>query len=42
MAAEFSNQINWDGQARDIEAATDVGLVTCKVPRDTVHGHSAL
>jgi hypothetical protein len=37
MAAEFSNQINWDGQAPYIEAATDVGPVTCKVPRDTVH-----
>ena len=35
--AEFSNQINWDGKALYIEAATDVGRVTCKVPRDTVH-----
>jgi hypothetical protein len=32
MAAEFSNQIDWDGQALYIEAATDVGRV-----RDTVH-----
>jgi hypothetical protein len=37
MAAEFSNQIDWDGQALYIEAATEVGRVTCKVPRDTVH-----
>jgi hypothetical protein len=37
MAAEFSDQINWDGQALYIEAATDVGRLTCKVPRDTVH-----
>ena len=37
MAAEFSNQIDWDGQALYIEAATDVGPVSCKVPRDTVH-----
>ena len=35
--AEFSNQIDWDGKALYIEAATDVGRVTCKVPRDTVH-----
>ena len=32
MAAEFSNQIDWDGQALHIEAATDVGR-----GRDTVH-----
>jgi len=25
MAAEFSNQIDWDGQALYIEAVTDVG-----------------
>jgi hypothetical protein len=37
MAAEFSNHIAWDGQALYIEAATDVGRVICKVPRDTVH-----
>jgi hypothetical protein len=37
MAAEFSDQIDWDGQALYIDAATDVGRVTCKVPRDTVH-----
>jgi hypothetical protein len=37
MAAEFSDQIDWDGLALYIEAATDVGQVTCKVPRDTVH-----
>jgi hypothetical protein len=37
MAAEFSNQIDWDGQALYIEAATDAGRVTCRVPRDTVH-----
>ena len=37
MAAELSNQIDWDGQALYIEAATDVGPVSCKVPRDTVH-----
>ncbi len=37
MTAEFSNQIDWDGQALYIEAATDVGRVTCRVPRDTVH-----
>jgi hypothetical protein len=37
MAAEFSNQIDWDGQALYIEAATEIGRVTCKVPRDTVH-----
>ena len=37
MAAEFSNQIDWDGKALYLEAATDVGRVTCKVPRDTVH-----
>jgi len=37
MAAEFSDQIDWDGQALYIEAATDFGRVTCKVPRDTVH-----
>jgi hypothetical protein len=37
MAAELSNQIDWDGQALYIEAATDVGPVTCKVPRDTIH-----
>jgi hypothetical protein len=37
MAAEFSNQIDWDGKALYFEAATDVGRVTCKVPRDTVH-----
>ena len=35
--AEFSNQIDWDGKTLYIEAATDVGRVTCKVPRDTVH-----
>jgi hypothetical protein len=37
MAAEFSNQIVWDGQALYIEASTDIGPVICKVPRDTVH-----
>jgi hypothetical protein len=37
MAAELSNQIDWDGQALYIEAATDGGPVTCKVPRDTIH-----
>ncbi len=37
MAAEFSNQIDWDGHALYIEAATDIGQVICKVPRDTVH-----
>ena len=37
MAAELSNQVDWDGQALYIEAATDVGPVTCKVPRDTIH-----
>jgi hypothetical protein len=37
MAAEFSNQVNLDGEALDIEAGTDTGRVTCKVPRDTVH-----
>src|ERR1700687_1606709 len=30
---EFSNKIDWDGQALYLEAATDVGPVTCKVPR---------
>lgn len=37
MAAEFSNQIDWDGEALYIEATTDVGPITCKVPRDTIH-----
>jgi hypothetical protein len=37
MAAEFSHQIDWDGQALYFEAATDVGRVICKLPRDTVH-----
>jgi hypothetical protein len=37
MAVEFSKQVDWDGQALYIEAATDVGRVTCKVPRDTIH-----
>jgi len=37
MAAEFSNQIDWDGDALYFEAATDIGQVICKVPRDTVH-----
>jgi hypothetical protein len=35
--AEFSSQIDWDGQALYVEATTDVGQVICKVPRDTVH-----
>jgi hypothetical protein len=37
MTAKFSDQINWDGQALYVEAATGFGRVTCKVPRDTVH-----
>ena len=37
MTAQFSNQIDWDGHALYIEAATDIGPVVCKVPRDTVH-----
>ena len=36
MATEFSNEIDWDGHALYVEAATDVGPVNCKVPRDTV------
>jgi hypothetical protein len=34
---EFSSQIDWDGQALYFEAATEIGRVTCRVPRDTVH-----
>ncbi len=37
MTVKFSDQINWDGQSLYVEAATGFGLVTCKVPRDTVH-----
>jgi hypothetical protein len=37
MTAKFSDQINWDGHALYVEAATGFGRVTCKVPRDTVH-----
>jgi hypothetical protein len=37
MATEFSSEIDWDGHALYVEAATDVGPVNCKVPRDTVH-----
>jgi hypothetical protein len=37
MTAKFSDQINWDGHALYVEAATGLGRVTCKVPRDTVH-----
>jgi hypothetical protein len=37
MVAKFSDEINWDGQALYVEAATGIGRVTCKVPRDTVH-----
>jgi hypothetical protein len=37
MTAKFSSQIDWDGQALYVEAATGIGRVTCKVPRDTVH-----
>jgi hypothetical protein len=37
MATEFSREINWDGHALYVEAETDVGPVSCRVPRDTVH-----
>jgi hypothetical protein len=37
MATKFSSEIDWDGHALYVEAATDVGPVSCKVPRDTVH-----
>jgi hypothetical protein len=37
MATEFSREIDWDGHALYVEAATDIGPVSCKVPRDTVH-----
>jgi hypothetical protein len=34
---EFSSEIDWDGMRSMSEAATDIGPVRCKVPRDTVH-----
>ncbi|UTD27972.1 hypothetical protein [Bradyrhizobium sp. WD16] len=37
MAAELTHEVAWDGQALLVEAATDHGKVTCKVPRETVH-----
>jgi hypothetical protein len=37
MAAEFSREIDWDGHALYVEPATDIGPVSCKVPRDTLH-----
>ena len=37
VSAEFSSDIRWDGYALYVEATTNSGPVTCKVPRDTVH-----
>lgn len=37
LATQFSNQIDWDGSSLCVEAATDAGRVTCKIPRETVH-----
>jgi hypothetical protein len=37
MSIEFSSEVEWDGRALFVVAATDGGRVTCRVPQATVH-----
>jgi hypothetical protein len=37
MAAQLLDEINWDGQALLVAAATENGHVICRVPRETIH-----
>lgn len=34
---EFVGEIEWDGKAIVVGAATQFGLVSCRIPRETIH-----
>ncbi|MDA9504157.1 hypothetical protein XI09_05125 [Bradyrhizobium sp. CCBAU 11386] len=37
---EFVGEIEWDGKALLIQAATEFGHVPCRIPRETIHALS--